>query len=333
MFTRRLGAVALATLATTVVVLVAACGGGESPRQASRPATAKQAVLTVSEVAYDRNADGTHERLTVYAPVKGGPWPTAVMIHGGGNSRLDMWAESVASHGAVVFVPYWPDNAPWPTAKAFHADATSISARLACAVRFARATAERYGGDPESLTLFGWSAGANNAAVIAFADPPVSKGCAAAAGSIVPDNLVLFDADWVPGAPFWDDLRREDPTVLERLVPWRQLESGTRMPVHLLESADPSLCVEPPDMAGWLALRDPDGHVHETLERLGALRDGRLCLHEVEQLGYEQLKTLGHDVTYRVLPGSTHEFLSKAALRIVATTILGPGSVPAAGDA
>lgn len=325
MFTSRLPAVALAAL-TMTVLLLAACGGGESPRPATTKPPTRQTVRTVSDVAYEQNADGTRQALTVYAPAKGGPWPTAVMIHGSGNSRLDQWASSVASRGVVVFVPYWPDMAPWPNAKAYHADVASITGRLACAVRFARAKAERYGGDPESLTLFGWSAGANLASVIAFADPPVSEGCAATSGSIVPDNLVLFDGDWLLyyGA-WWDDLLREDPSVLETLVPWSGLESGKRMPVHLLDSNDPSGCVQVADKAVWLALRDPEGKVSQTLDRLGALDDGQLCLHEVEQFGYERLKTLGHEVTYRVLPGSTHNFLSEAALRIVADAILADG--------
>ena len=151
----------------------------------------------MTDVAYEQDADGTRQALTVYAPAKGGPWPTAVMIHGSGNSRLDQWASSVASRGVVVLVPYWPDKAPWPNAKAYQADVASITGRLACAVRFARTTAERYGGDPERLTLFGWSAGANLASVIAFADPPVSQGCAVATGAVVPDKLVLFDGDWL----------------------------------------------------------------------------------------------------------------------------------------
>ena len=50
------------------------------------------------------------------------------------------------------------------------------------AVRFARATAERYSGDPTNLTLFGHSVGAMQAVVVALSGASPSEGALAGEG-------------------------------------------------------------------------------------------------------------------------------------------------------
>src|SRR3990172_2159820 len=103
---------------------------------------------------------------------------------------------------AVAWAAGWSTQAPWPDAAAFRAELTPGLGMLACVVRFARAEAARFGGDPSRLSLYGHSAGANHAANIAFAEPEVSTGCVAEAGSVVPEGLVLFDGVWLgPGHP------------------------------------------------------------------------------------------------------------------------------------
>ncbi|HZD05072.1 MAG TPA: hypothetical protein VE173_09140, partial [Longimicrobiales bacterium] len=163
-----------------LLVTLPSCDGA-SPSSPDPSATASPSPSTPSaeelrelyqSVLYQEDPDGTQYAMSVYAPAaEGGPWPVAVMIHGAGGSRLDQWARAVASKGVVAYVPYWPDDSPWHSAKGFRADMTPTIEQLACAVRFARAEAERYGGDPSNLTLLGHSAGANFASVIAFANP------------------------------------------------------------------------------------------------------------------------------------------------------------------
>jgi acetyl esterase/lipase len=306
---------------------MAACGGGRSSQQATPPV----GVRVVSGVLYQKDPDGTRHVLSVFAPSKGGPWPVAVMIHGGtegGPPELPLvrsWARAVAREGAVVFVPRWPGNPPEPSAKAALAYLTGTTGQLACAVRFARAEAKRYGGDPSNLSLFGHSAGASFASEIAFANPTVPAGCVArSAGSVVPDNLVLFEGDWlIVSDPVFDGLLQQDPRVMAAITPWSYLKAAARIPVHILDSNDPNLVVSiPQDVARWLALRDPTGTLRSDLERHGAFADGQLSMHEAQRLLYRRLQSLGYPATFLVLPGSSHSYLSKAALQALAKTIL-----------
>lgn len=193
---------------------------------------------------------------------------------------------------------------------------------LACVVRFARAAAARFGGDPARLSLYGHSAGANHAAKIAFGEPEVPAGCVAEAGSIVPEILVLFEGDWfILGMPAWSDLLREDPSVMDLATPWSDLESATRMPVHVIDSGDPTLGA--PYDAGTLALRDPTGEFLAGLEEAGALDDGILSEADVDRLFSARLESLGYDVSLHELAGSLHTYISAADRPVFEDAILG----------
>jgi hypothetical protein len=102
-----------------------------------------------------------------------GPWRWRAY----GAAVLDPWARAVAAEGAIVFVPYHYGEPTWPTAAAAVAGAGETTEQLACAVCFARSRADRYGGDPADLSLFGHSSGAHSAALIVLTDPAVSPHC------------------------------------------------------------------------------------------------------------------------------------------------------------
>jgi hypothetical protein len=274
-------------------------------------------------VLYQEDPDGRRHVTSVYAPVEsGGPWPVAVMFHGGGGYPLLPDPSTIAALGAVVFAPRWSDHAPWPDAAAFRADLTGGIATLACVVRFARAEAARFGGDPSRLSVYGHSAGANHAANIAFAEPEVSTGCVAEAGSVVPEVLVLFDGDWLGlGHPVWSDLLREDPSLMDLATPWSHLESAARMPVHVIDSVDPTL--SGPYDAETLALRDPTGEFLDELEEAGALDDGILSETDVDRLFSSRLERLGYEVILHELVGSTHTYISAADRPVFEDAILG----------
>jgi acetyl esterase/lipase len=109
----------------------------------------------------------------------------AVPLHGccGAKEDLAQLAWGVAARGAVVF------NASW-LATVRGGGYPLVYQQAACAVRFARATASRYGGDPRRVTLLGWSDGALLAAVIANAGDDFSGDCQVAGVSALPDALV-----------------------------------------------------------------------------------------------------------------------------------------------
>jgi hypothetical protein len=291
----------------------------ESPVPATEPAPT---VREFSDVLYQEDPDGRRHVTSVYAPVgDGGPWPVAVMLHGGGGYPILPDASTIAALGAVVFAPRWSTQAPWPDAASFRAE-LPVLGMLACVVRFARAEAGRYGGDPSRLSLYGHSAGANHAAEIAFAEPEVATGCVAEAGSVVPETLVLFEGDWlILGLPVWSDLLREDPSVMDLATPWSHLESASRMPVHVIDSGDPTLAA--PYDAGTLALRDPTGEFLAGLEDAGALDDGTLSQADVDRLFSSRLERLGYEVSLHELGASTHTYISAADRPVFEDAILG----------
>ena len=113
-------------------------------------------------------AYGAHERqkLDVYAPAASAPRaPVIVFFYGGAwrsGSRGDYLfvGEALASRG---FVAVLPDYRLYPEVR--YPDFVADSA---LAVRWTRENVDRFGGDPAAMILMGHSAGAYNAAMVAF---------------------------------------------------------------------------------------------------------------------------------------------------------------------
>ncbi len=133
-----------------------------------------------------------HLAVDIYHPRSGGPWPVLVVVPGGPmppgeRSGMGPFAQLVAGQGAVVFVtdyraaPTWGGGYP-------------ISYQdVACAIRFARANADLWGGDGSRVTLVAHSFGAFIASVVALsadAFEPAPTGCLATSGSTKPDAFI-----------------------------------------------------------------------------------------------------------------------------------------------
>ena len=111
--------------------------------------------------------EGPRQKLDVYKPRHAAKAPVVAFFYGGswqGGSRglYPLVGASLAAQGVVTVVP---DYSIFPLARfpTFVEDA-------ARAVRFARTSAARWGGDPSRLVLMGHSAGAYIAAMLSF-DP------------------------------------------------------------------------------------------------------------------------------------------------------------------
>ena len=331
--------VALAA-AAALGLLASACGGGEGGAAAASSSSSTsvapspsvsaggtETVREIPDVFYQEDPDGTEHVLDVYVPTPaGGPWPVVVMLHGGGLSGawLKDWATAVAEQGAVVFVPTWIATDP-TNAKVGMRLAWAETNRMACVVRFARARAERYGGDPSNLALFGHSGGGNIAATVAFADPEVPQGCVARFGSLVPESLVLFEGGWLLPDPDWDALLAEDPdVVIDAMLPWPYLDGGDRMPVTILlsEYGADSQWIDVEDPQAWMTLRDPSGELGDEADQMGIFDDGRLDMREMQALLLHRVDALGYEASLDTLPESDHTSLSEEGLQVLVDVIL-----------
>ena len=117
------------------------------------------------------------QRLDVFLPASSGPWPIVMFFYGGswnGGSRetYRFVGEALAAQGCLVVIP---DYRVYPQVRypAFLED-------CAAATGWTMRNLERLGGDPSRLILFGHSAGAYNAAMLAldprWLDAPAARG-------------------------------------------------------------------------------------------------------------------------------------------------------------
>lgn len=149
-----------------------------------------------SDLAY---GEGSRRKLDIYAPVAAGPRPAPIIIFiyggswsGGTREGYHFAARALSAAGFVTVVPDYR-LVPEIVFPGFLQD-------CAQAVRWTRAHAARYGGDPDRIVLVGHSAGAYNAAMLALdpqylgPDRAVIKGFAGLAG---PYDFLPFDGQVV----------------------------------------------------------------------------------------------------------------------------------------
>jgi acetyl esterase/lipase len=195
------------------------------------------------------------------------------------------------------------------------------AAQAACAVAFAAQEAPRYGGDPAWMTVFGHSAGANEAAIVAFTNPEPHAGCFADARKDA-DALIVWEGDWLmAGTPsFWDPIHAADPAEFDAITPWAHIASRPELPVIILESENPGLLPRDAKDAlgpdGWLTVRDSGGAFTAAFQAMGAFDDGNISYHEQQTLLANRLEESGNLVSFDIMPGSTHESLSPAGWEV-----------------
>ncbi len=151
----------LAALAS--LALVAGCSGA----RVVDVLTPASGYLLASDVAY---GTGPRRMLDVYRPADapaGGKAPVVVFLYGGSwrtgsKSQYRFVAQALASRGIVTVIP---DYRLFPEVRY-----PELLDDGAAAVAWTRRSIARYGGDPDRIFITGHSAGAYNAAMVAF-DP------------------------------------------------------------------------------------------------------------------------------------------------------------------
>jgi len=191
-------------------------------------------VLITEDVPFTSNLS-----MDVFAPTTTGTFPVVVMFHGGGwvgghPDDIAPLAASMAAAGTIVF------NAPYRLALRGGGYPMTFE-DAACAVRFAREHAPRFGGDPETIIVVGYSAGAHIGAVTALAGDSFDGDCAVDSGSALPDAFVgvagpydsdLFDPFLVL---FFGTDRAEDPGPWEDGNPYTHIGENPDLAVRLIQ--------------------------------------------------------------------------------------------------
>lgn len=196
-----------------------------------------ESAILISQVEngiFYANVDGLATKLDVYTPSEGGSWPVVILAHGmdQSRSRFEPLAKAIASEGAMVYNIDVAFSFPFITGVE----------RIACAVRFARATAVDCGGDPSQIILVGNSAGAITGAVVGLAGDDFEEGCALTDASALPDALVLFEGpyDYPVKATCIDHtvLKDKDPEVWKAINPYSHIGRNPDLQVRLLHCDD-----------------------------------------------------------------------------------------------
>jgi dienelactone hydrolase len=196
--------------------------------------------------------DGCINRADVYYPSHHGPWPVIVTIHGRPRAQQDMaeLARALAAKGAVVYNVDYRGVRPAYT-KGFPESVTDV----ACAIRYARSTARRYGGDPDGVVLVGHSQGGYVGAMVALAGDTFHSDRAAChsrrpLSDSLPEGFVslagvsAIHTGYRIDQVFLGGTRPEIPAVWRRATIYTHIGHNRRLKVGIVfERHDPYLAV------------------------------------------------------------------------------------------
>jgi acetyl esterase/lipase len=253
-----------------------------APAATTTPSSPAEAATLATEVTRQilyANVSGLATHLDVHAPSEPGPWPVVVVVHGGmqSGSHLERLAEGIASQGAVVYNIDVEFTFP---------HIIGIE-RIACAVRFARATAADYGGDPSRITLVGNETGASTGAVVALAGDDFEGDCVVMDGSALVDALVGYEGTYDYATTVYSVsmdhtvLEDEDPELWQAINPYSHIGRNPDLQVRLVhgDAVDVLWREVPPEVsiefhqalvdAGYdVALTVLEGATHRELQRV-----------------------------------------------------------------
>jgi predicted esterase len=232
--------------------LLAACGPLEpAPAPTATPPAAEVEVFVDVPYAVPLRAGVEEQWLDIYAPVAPGDWPLVVFAHGYDDDKRNYarLCRALAGEGALVFAVNWPVWIPELAAEEDGRGFREMAEALACAVRFARAAAPDYGGDPARVVLVGFSNGGGAAAFNALVGdgverlwedfaavrggPPPQVTCVADGVSARVDGLVGVSGAY--DAPT-GTLQVEDPALWAFNSTYAHLGENPELRVRLLHS-------------------------------------------------------------------------------------------------
>ncbi len=153
-----------------LAILTAACALAPAPAPSPTPAPTPTPFglygQALTDVTYC-SPGGQPQKLDLYFPKSGGPWPVFLYVHGGGWNAGDKaegagWRTLNDSGYLVVSVDY--------RLAAYNIKFPAMIEDVKCAVRYLRAHAGEYNLDPERIGALGASAGGHLVALLGTAD-------------------------------------------------------------------------------------------------------------------------------------------------------------------
>jgi len=204
--------------------------------EVSAPAGETQAlaVETRKNIAFTSNEG--YPLLDVYAPGEPGPWPVVVLIPSHfnvGRQTANSISNALAAEGAVVFNATVFYDVPFSQA----------IEQTVCAVRFAQATADDFGGDPGSVTLLGIAPGAAASAVVALAGDDFEGDCLNGDQSGLPNAAVLIEGPYDYITKGYNEIDHSyledgDPELYEAINPYAHIGRNPDLKIRLIHGLD-----------------------------------------------------------------------------------------------
>jgi hypothetical protein len=259
-------------------------------------------VASVDHLEYYSDAERTLE-ASVFFPAEGhGPWPVVVVYSEFGiNAQERDLSRRIADRGAVVFAPVW-----------VYQDGTTQTGseyltgvmwdRAACAVGYAQAQAEVYGGDPARTTVVGAAGGEHPATWVALGLADAS-GCAEPI-RFQPTGLVAGKSQWLFQQEGFDPTFVAEDAVgvdtVDRFFNPERWKAAEDLRVYLWSTSGKSNSNEiddPPAADSWIWSRDPSGAIVEDLTAVDAFADGLITFSDNSRLMHLRMAEAGIDVT------------------------------------
>lgn len=229
-----------------------------APTVKAKPVAPAEGATFTTEVDNDilyATVDKANTRLEVHAPSDPGPWPVIVLVPGLNITRFNSTplAKGLASRGAVVYninVAFTENLLPGIT-------------RIACGVRFARATAADYGGDPRRITLVGSLGGASTGLLVALTGDDFEGDCIKNDEPAQIAAVVSYDDifDYATSESYMSqiNLKEENPDLWRKIDPYSHIGRNPDLQVRLISSNDSN------KISAWVVNRQGIIDVHQAL--------------------------------------------------------------------
>lgn len=260
-------------------------------------------VASVEDLEYYADGERVLE-TSVFFPAEGdGPWPVVVVysefLLG---KQSDGLARRIADRGAVVFAPVWADATP-PALSGSEYLSGAMWDRAACAVGYAQAQADTFGGDLLRTTVIGQGGGEHPATWAALGLANTNE-CPEPIRH-QPTGLVAGESQWLFQEESFnavfiavDSIASDTVDLFFNPERWDTADDLSVLLWSTSWSGNSNEIENPPAEDSWIWSRDPTGAIVEDLATVGAFDDELITLRDNSWLMELRMARAGIDVTH-----------------------------------